>query len=58
MKFALQLECDNAAFEECLRVEVARILRNAADRIEQLPVSGKLYDINGNSVGRYYFDIE
>jgi len=55
MKLKLEIDCDNDAFAP-LRIEVARILRNAADRIEHLPLSGKLYDANGNGVGEYHFE--
>ena len=33
--------------------EQARILRNAADRIEQGAMTGSLYDANGNKVGHF-----
>ena len=59
MEFNLTIACDNDAFyDDSLRAEVARILRDAAKRVEQLPISGKLYDANGNTVGSYRFEEE
>jgi hypothetical protein len=51
----ISLNTDNDAFYDDENLEVARILRNLADKIENNPVSGIggfiLRDINGNSVG-------
>ena len=68
MRFKLNLTCDNDAFEptdaEC-DGEVARILRELADRVERgeldLPVGMRvntkvLHDINGNDVGRATYE--
>ena len=54
MKFKIQIECDNAAFDDCAPVEVARILRELAARMEghgTLPDVLRAFDINGNHVG-------
>lgn len=59
MKFTLEIDCDNAAFQENdgdQYVEVARILREAADRIENGRDSIALIDLNGNRVGDAAFD--
>jgi hypothetical protein len=41
MKFKLEIACDNAAFDPDPAREVARILRNLADRCEDhLPARG------------------
>ena len=53
--FTLTIKTDNAAFAD-LETEVARILRDAARRIEGGETDGKLRDANGNTVGR--FDLE
>ena len=62
--FTLKMECENSAFED-QRVEIARILRAIADKIEQgedYTFFTTIFDRNGNSVGRYavkphtYFD--
>lgn len=55
MAFHLNLSTDNAAFEEDQgRPEIARILRELANRLEQgSEETGKLYDANGNAVGRW-----
>ncbi len=57
MKAKLTVDMDNAAFEEAgPSVELARILREIANRIDGVPVSaGDWYaamDANGNKVGR------
>lgn len=54
MKFTVEIECDNAAFEDDSGAEVARILRNLAAELENNPgVLGRfpLRDTNGNRVG-------
>lgn len=56
MKFRLNLNCDNAACDDAPEQEIARILRDAADRIENgdLPRSyTNVRDTNGNTVGAY-----
>lgn len=48
------IETSNAAFEDTPATELARILRRLADDFEQLgepAASGKLRDVNGNTVG-------
>lgn len=55
MKFTLYIDCDNAAFGddgECLEIELAAILRQAAEKIENGQQAFKLRDHNGNTVGR------
>jgi hypothetical protein len=53
MTFTLEINCNNAAFDDEGHAEVARILRELAERLEadesikQVP----LQDINGNRVG-------
>ncbi len=55
MRFELHLGMDNAAFEEVPGFELARILRELADKVEvATPEVGavlRLRDINGNRVG-------
>lgn len=53
----IKLSCDNAAFDPDKSVEVARILRDLADRMDGTTldldkVSWILRDLNGNQVGR------
>ena len=57
MKFKLEIDCDNAAFEDDAAGEVMRILNDLAERIPI--VIGRtlnLYDVNGNSVGRAWVE--
>jgi hypothetical protein len=57
MRLTVKIHTDNAAFDGALEAETARILRDAAERIEQgdLPARAgevvALRDINGNRVG-------
>jgi len=53
MKFVMEIECDNAAFEEAPGHELARIIETAAVRVREGVHWGKLRDINGNQVGRF-----
>lgn len=52
MTFKLEINCDNAAFEDSPQIEVGRILAELAPEVES---AGNLYDINGNRVGQYAF---
>lgn len=54
--FTVKFDTDNAAFEDCRDYEIARILRNIADRVERDGCSGffeTVRDINGNDIGRF-----
>jgi hypothetical protein len=56
MTFDLKIETDNYAFDDDPRPEVARILREVADRVEHgIIATGyrNVRDINGNVVGRF-----
>ena len=52
--FTLKIKTDNAAFEDA-GPEVARILRDLARQLEGETgeASGRLRDLNGNTVGEY-----
>jgi hypothetical protein len=55
----IEFETDNAAFNDAPEFEVARILREMADRIELLGggfYSGPVRDVNGNKIGSAVFD--
>ena len=57
--FKLSFGADNAAFDDNLETEIARILREIADRVERdtaQSLCGKhktIWDINGNNVGTF-----
>ena len=60
MKFTLEIECDNAAFEDVhCTASVARILREAAAYVgaQRRPSGGAhtVRDVNGNTCGRFEF---
>lgn len=57
-EFRVLIGTDNAAFEEGDRgMEVARILRAVADRVEEGATVGQTRDVNGNEVGAFkYYD--
>lgn len=57
MKATIKIVMDNAAFEDSGGTELARILRDLADKSENscldaIKNSG-VYDINGNKVGTF-----
>jgi hypothetical protein len=51
----LTLHTSGAAFDDGSE-EVARILRELADRIKAGRTSGRLFDLNGNACGNWAFD--
>jgi hypothetical protein len=55
--FTVHIRTDNAAFEDAPG-EVARILQVVAERVRDGQTSGRVLDINGNSVGGFGFDDE
>lgn len=61
-KFTLEINTDNAAFEYDVAGEVARVLRHAADKVEEYGLTGvtaySLRDFNGNRVGSYEYEGE
>ena len=50
------IDTSNAAFEDGRSAEVARILRNTANRLGQGQTAGNLHDANGNPVGQWYLE--
>jgi hypothetical protein len=65
MKFAIQIDCDHAAFRHedmgdapspaFATVEVARILRDVERRVCDGNERGLIFDVNGNRVGSFGF---
>lgn len=56
MKFTLEIDCDNAAFEgQDIYNETASILQQTARRIAETREYGSLSDINGNHIGGFKF---
>lgn len=59
--FTLDFECDNAAFDDDPTFEIARILKETAEKIKCDNVTGFGYahgvirDINGNRVGDWKY---
>jgi len=58
MKFTLEVNLDNAAFEEAPgNGELARILEWVADELKAMPrrtrVESLVHDLNGNTVGSW-----
>ncbi len=52
MRFEIHIRSDNAAFADEPMTELARILREQAEKLEQYgECSEVLRDINGNAVG-------
>lgn len=54
MRFQVEFDTDNAAFDEVPASEIARILRRVADVVVQNgDFDGVVVDANGNVVGSY-----
>jgi tRNA(Ile2) C34 agmatinyltransferase TiaS len=54
MKFTFTIECENSAFSGLQGFgEVARLLRQTADRVEQGQDCGRLTESNGNGCGSW-----
>jgi hypothetical protein len=57
MDITIEINTDHAAFENDAGIEVARILRDLADKIEDWPGASKVTlgcrDLNGNKVGSF-----
>jgi hypothetical protein len=47
------IKTDNAAFEDGRDAELARILREIADGLDEGVSAGNVRDINGNTVGDF-----
>ena len=56
--FNLSINTQNAAFEDGAEYEIARILREIADKVENAGAesAANVLDYNGNRVGRYSLD--
>lgn len=52
-RFTLRLDTDNDAFRDEPASEIARLLRDAARRVEAGDAEGRLRDANGNTVGAF-----
>lgn len=52
MKFKLEFNCDNAAFDD-LEAEIARLLQVAAEKVQDGNKQGILLDLNGHLVGKF-----
>jgi hypothetical protein len=56
VEFSLTIASNNEAFSEGNGpVEVARILRETADKLESDRFDGRLADVNGNTVGEFFY---
>ena len=53
MKLLIDMNLDNEAFDLDLVLEVERIFKNVIAKLWQGDATGKLFDINGNSVGDF-----
>jgi hypothetical protein len=61
LQFRLQISCDSAAFDHGMMTEIARILRDVAERVESHEDCGafiKVRDINGNIIGSCDFALK
>jgi len=53
MKFKLNIDMDNAAFDECPEEELQDLLERVKQRLAGGVTEGKIVDINGNMVGKF-----
>ena len=53
--FTVNIKTENAAFKD-MAGEVARILRDIADQVENGATRGRPVDNNENEAGQFYFD--
>lgn len=51
--FTLSFKTDNAAFDDDPTPEIARILREIAQKVDAGIDEGAVYDINGNRIGDF-----
>ena len=58
MKFTMEVNMDNAAFEDSPENELARILSVAAEQVKASYRSRTCQDINGNTVGQWNVEDE
>jgi hypothetical protein len=54
----IEFQTGNAAFDDMPGLEIARILRALADKLESATsgTNGPIHDSNGNRVGAYSFE--
>lgn len=55
-KYLIEIDCDNAAFEDNLEGELSIILRRASVKLSNGELDFKLRDSNGNTVGTAYLE--
>ncbi len=58
MKFQMEFDCDNAAFEDGMATEIARTLIHVARQvfrggIPDTPEVSTIRDVNGNEIGSW-----
>lgn len=53
MRFTLEIECDNDAFQGELKEMLAHLIRNVALKVECGADEGRVIDPNGNKVGNF-----
>lgn len=55
-KYLIEIDCDNAAFEDNIEGELSIILRRASVKLSNGELDFKLRDSNGNTVGSAYLE--
>ena len=54
-RFTLEIETENDAFKDNEAYAVTLLLRQTAELVNHKQTSGKIRDLNGNTVGRWSF---
>lgn len=61
-EFSIHFEVENAAFydedKHAPATEVAQILEEVARKVENGYTGGKVQDMNGNTIGEWFFEVE
>jgi hypothetical protein len=58
VEFTLNIDCDNAAFGDEPENEIIRLLNEVAERLGRGFYSGKVRDVNGNTVGDFDLEVD
>jgi hypothetical protein len=58
MKFVIEIQCDNDAFQPDANIELSYLLPRVSRRVEDGEKEGSIQDTNGQTVGSFRFEEE